>query len=173
MFKNIVRYIIFLCLSSCIRDDTFAVINNLFNSKSKDGQKIYTQQYKDNLTTCLREDKRPNHNKCNYEFLNSDDKKRVQKLEDNFKLTDLTTYLKDNKSNHRQDTLINKSYDEKKDKDSYGEISSITALPKTIRVRGYHRRDGTYVRGHYRSKSGNSYKRSFRKHSFRSLLKGW
>jgi hypothetical protein len=34
----------------------------------------------------------------------------------------------------------------------YGQISSITHLPKTINVSGYFRRDGTYVRGHYRSR---------------------
>lgn len=34
----------------------------------------------------------------------------------------------------------------------YGDISSITGRPKTVAVRGYYRKDGTYVRGHYRSK---------------------
>ena len=34
----------------------------------------------------------------------------------------------------------------------YGDISSITGRPKTISVGGYYRRDGTYVRGHYRSR---------------------
>ncbi|MBX3115341.1 MAG: hypothetical protein KF836_12315 [Fimbriimonadaceae bacterium] len=34
----------------------------------------------------------------------------------------------------------------------YGEISDITYRPKTVHVGGYFRRDGTYVRGHYRSK---------------------
>lgn len=33
----------------------------------------------------------------------------------------------------------------------YGEISSITGRPKTVAVRGYHRKDGTYVRPHHRS----------------------
>jgi hypothetical protein len=33
----------------------------------------------------------------------------------------------------------------------YGDISAVTGLPKTVAVRGYYRRDGTYVRGHYRS----------------------
>lgn len=33
----------------------------------------------------------------------------------------------------------------------YGDISPNTGRPKTIQVNGYHRRDGTYVRGHYRS----------------------
>ena len=34
----------------------------------------------------------------------------------------------------------------------YGDISSATGLPKTVDVPGYYRRDGTYVRGYYRSK---------------------
>jgi len=34
----------------------------------------------------------------------------------------------------------------------YGEISEATGRPKTVGVRGYYRSDGTYVRGHYRSK---------------------
>ena len=34
----------------------------------------------------------------------------------------------------------------------YGDISRLTGRPKTTHVRGYYRRDGTYVRSHYRSK---------------------
>jgi hypothetical protein len=34
----------------------------------------------------------------------------------------------------------------------YGDISSVNGTPKTISVDGYYRKDGTYVRGHYRSK---------------------
>lgn len=33
----------------------------------------------------------------------------------------------------------------------YGETSPRTGRPKTVHVEGYYRRDGTYVRGHYRS----------------------
>jgi hypothetical protein len=33
----------------------------------------------------------------------------------------------------------------------YGEISPTTGRPKTVNVRGYYRKDGTYIRGHYRS----------------------
>ena len=33
----------------------------------------------------------------------------------------------------------------------YGDISKNTGRPKTVGVRGYTRKDGTYVRGHYRS----------------------
>ena len=34
----------------------------------------------------------------------------------------------------------------------YGDISVLTGRPKTVAVKGYYRKDGTYVRGHYRSK---------------------
>ena len=34
----------------------------------------------------------------------------------------------------------------------YGDVSPLTGNPKTVPVQGYYRRDGTYVRGHYRSK---------------------
>lgn len=33
----------------------------------------------------------------------------------------------------------------------YGEISEITGRPKTVHVNGYYRKDGTYVKPHYRS----------------------
>jgi len=33
----------------------------------------------------------------------------------------------------------------------YGDISQLTGNPKTVKVKGYYRKDGTYVRGHYRS----------------------
>lgn len=34
----------------------------------------------------------------------------------------------------------------------YGDISVLTGRPKTVAVGGYYRKNGTYVRGHYRSK---------------------
>ena len=33
----------------------------------------------------------------------------------------------------------------------YGDISAATGRPKTVAVQGYYRKDGTYVKGHYRS----------------------
>jgi hypothetical protein len=33
----------------------------------------------------------------------------------------------------------------------YGDISDLTRRSKTVHIRGYYRKDGTYVRGHYRS----------------------
>jgi len=34
----------------------------------------------------------------------------------------------------------------------YGDISSYTGRPRTVHVSGYYRKDGTYVRSHYRSR---------------------
>lgn len=34
----------------------------------------------------------------------------------------------------------------------YGQPSTLTGAPRTVFVRGYYRRDGTYVRSHYRSR---------------------
>jgi hypothetical protein len=33
----------------------------------------------------------------------------------------------------------------------FGDLSTVTGQPKTVHVQGYTRKDGTYVRGHYRS----------------------
>jgi hypothetical protein len=35
----------------------------------------------------------------------------------------------------------------------YGEISATTGRPKTVHVKGYYRKNGTYVQPHYRSSS--------------------
>ena len=41
----------------------------------------------------------------------------------------------------------------------YGELNA-NGVPKTVHVNGYYRRDGTYVRGHYRSAPGTNPPRS-------------
>jgi len=45
----------------------------------------------------------------------------------------------------------------------YGEISEATGRPKTVYVNGYYRKDGTYVRSHYRSPPRNSMTQSLYK----------
>jgi hypothetical protein len=37
----------------------------------------------------------------------------------------------------------------------YGDLNA-NGIPKTVRVNGYYRKDGTYVRGHYRSAPGTN-----------------
>ena len=41
----------------------------------------------------------------------------------------------------------------------YGQISSLTGRPKTVAVRGYFRKNGTYVRSHFRSPPRRHYGR--------------
>lgn len=52
--------------------------------------------------------------------------------------------------NNHNSSLINKKT--KENGSGYGEISKITGLPKTIYVRRYCKKNGTCVRGHYRSR---------------------
>ena len=56
-----------------------------------------------------------------------------------------TTSTTQNVKSHTASTSVaeNGSY--------YGQTSKATGRPKTVHVSGYHRKDGTYVRGHYRS----------------------
>lgn len=50
------------------------------------------------------------------------------------------------------ETLKTPKIDSKSNKaNGYGEISSTTGRPKTVHVNGYYRKDGTYVKPHYRS----------------------
>ena len=46
---------------------------------------------------------------------------------------------------------VNRGYGCAENGSCYGDISTRTGQPKTIQVDGYYRKDGTYVRGHYRS----------------------
>jgi len=64
---------------------------------------------------------------------------------DTSKLSDYTKYkIKDYSKNLYPHVAENGSY--------YGEISKLTGRPKTVYVRGYFRKNGTYVSSHYRSK---------------------
>jgi tetratricopeptide (TPR) repeat protein len=92
--------------------------------------------YNKNLETCLMG---TYPNLCKRDILTLEDAKLVKYAE--YKNASANT-------NYRQVKNLNKSLD---NDSSYGDISTITGRPKTIYVRGYHRKDGTYVRGHYRS----------------------
>lgn len=50
---------------------------------------------------------------------------------------------------------------------SYGEISPKTGRRKTVHVRGYRKKNGTYVKKHYRSPPRKSFKSTYRKSSYR------
>ena len=51
----------------------------------------------------------------------------------------------------KQNTYTSPAYGCAENGSCYGDISSVNGTPKTIQVDGYYRKDGTYVRGHYRS----------------------
>ncbi|EGR2254744.1 hypothetical protein DZF84_24805, partial [Vibrio parahaemolyticus] len=51
-----------------------------------------------------------------------------------------------------QSSIVSPSYRCAENGSCYGDISSGTGRAKTVHVKGYYRKDGTYVRGHYRSK---------------------
>ena len=65
-------------------------------------------------------------------------------LPQTLKRTELANYILDYKGRIVPRVTENNSY--------YGEISTNTGRPKTVYVRGYYRKDGTYVRSHYRSR---------------------
>jgi len=75
-------------------------------------------------------------------------REQLEKLEDrklSLKTTErLSGYTVDYKGRIVPRVAENGSY--------YGEISTNTYRPKTVHVKGYYRKDGTYVRGHYRSR---------------------
>lgn len=59
---------------------------------------------------------------------------------------------KNQSSTSTVNTNKNASYMSSGTASGYGEISQLTGKPKTVHVKGYYRKDGTYVRSHYRSK---------------------
>jgi hypothetical protein len=61
-------------------------------------------------------------------------------------------YLPSSPSNSAPNKNAGSAYGCAENGSCYGDVSSVNGTPKTIHVDGYYRRDGTYVRGHYRSR---------------------
>jgi hypothetical protein len=100
-----------------------------------DAKRIRDVEYKTNLNRCLEG---YSYN-CNHGVLSPDDAKRIRNAE-----------YKTNLGNEKHKNIkFNRCAE---NGSCYGEISTQTGKPKTVSVRGYYRRNGTYVRGHYRSK---------------------
>jgi hypothetical protein len=133
----------------------------VFSFKAKgntetDRKKIEALEYKANLYICLKNDY---PTACHYNKLTIEDAKRTKEARANlnkarknyYNLSRITPKLSrhpfDKKTNTR---MYGKSA--KKDSNCYGCISSITNRPKTIYVKGYYRRNGTYVHPHYKSR---------------------
>ena len=91
-------------------------------------------KYKDNLRTCL-DGGYPRL--CKKKWLTAQELERVVKAEKKYKK---------NIESYSNGGLCAENGS------CYGDISNLTGKPKTVSVGGYYRSDGTYVRGHYRSK---------------------
>ena len=96
---------------------------------SKDHAELVREsEYKANLKTCL--DGRYPYS-CKHKILSKDHAELVRESES--KKTPPSSVCAENGS-------------------CYGDISSRTGKSKRVHVKGYYRKNGTYVRGHYRSK---------------------
>lgn len=93
----------------------------------------------------------PNRNNLNYVDLSNQ-----KDLTNSNYFSDLSSHDRSSKSSG-QSTAVSKSTKSKISVPSsslasgYGEISKLTGRPKTVHVNGYYRKDGTYVKPHYRS----------------------
>ena len=106
-------------------DDSYGVSNNYYSYNGKE-YSIREEENKFSVNV--------------YPISNTDSTKINNIEEDN-----LESYtIKDYYQNEYSSAAENGSY--------YGEISNETGRPKTVYVNGYFRKDGTYVRSHYRSK---------------------
>lgn len=102
---------------------------------AQDQETVRQTQYQFNLARCLRQ---PSY-RCNKDSLNDDDKKRVASLEVSAPQPAPSV------------PTISRGGGCAENGSCYGDVSALTGNPKTTHVSGYYRRDGTYVRGHYRS----------------------
>jgi hypothetical protein len=121
----------------------YTALNAYGNSKIHDTK---AEKYRANLQTCLQGSYPA---LCRHTILTPEDAQLVKHAEyraisSNKNSSQYSTNKKQNKIESFNRCAENNS--------CYGDISAITGRPKTTHVKGYYRRDGTYVRGHYRSK---------------------
>lgn len=107
----------------------------------EDAGRVKVAEYQANLKTCLS----PYSYGCRHEMLTKDDAAKVASVARPSNTG--STYTGTAAPSYP--TLPNSGCAE--NGSCYGDISNITGLSKTVPVRGYYRKDGTYVRGHYRS----------------------
>ena len=115
------------------------------NPKGINTKQVAHAEYKDNLNTCLQ----GGYYSCRHNILTPEDTKQVAHAE--YKDNPLNKKLSQYSSNkeHKEIKTFNRCAE---NNSCYGDISTKTGRPKTTHVTGYYRRNGTYVRGHYRSK---------------------
>lgn len=113
---------------------------------AEDKKFVKHAEYQANLKTCLQG---YYPSLCRHNILTPKDKKRVKHAE--YRATSFNQKLPKYSVNKKQNTV--KSFNRCAENNScYGDISVRTGRPKTTYVNGYYRRDGTYVRSHYRSR---------------------
>ncbi len=117
-------------LTRCLEGRYPKLCNHNLLSAS-DLQKVRVAEYNANLRICL-DGRYPSL--CHHSILTEADRVRVAKAKSATKTyTSTGPHCAENGS-------------------CYGDISANTGRAKTVHVGGYYRRDGTYVRGHYRSR---------------------
>ena len=157
-------------LSTCSSGNRFGCKHDLLNAE--DLQKVREKEYQANLRTCLS----GYSFSCKRDELNADDKIKVAAADYNANLN----HCLSNQSYLCKLDLLTEEDRQRIPGDTksatasptptpvptpvpgaggacaengscYGDISALTGNPKTTHVNGYYRRDGTYVRSHYRS----------------------
>ena len=103
-------------------------------------------QYQANLETCLRG---YSPYLCKHNILTKEDAKQVKHAEYQANLTSKKSVQYTGNAEYNKIKTFGKCAE---NNSCYGDISTITGRPKTTYVKGYYRRNGTYVRSHYRSR---------------------
>ncbi len=132
-------------LSTCLKG-TYPALCRHGVLSADDAERVRAAEYQANLSTCL---KGTYPALCNHGVLSADDAQLVNGAE----------IAANTISARRQPTqslyspaLAPTNPHCAENGSCYGDISALTGRPKTVPVEGYYRKDGTYVRGHYRSK---------------------
>lgn len=122
-------------LNSCLSEYSLSCRSS--DLTPQDQERVRQAQYQFNLARCL---KQPLY-RCNKDTLNDEDKKRVAALEVSAPQPSPSSIPT---TTPRGGCAENGS--------CFGDVSSLTGRPKTTYVRGYYRKNGVYVRSHYRSR---------------------
>jgi hypothetical protein len=160
-------------LTTCLRGSRFGCRHNELTAP--DLERVREIEYQANLRTCLT----GNSLGCRYNELRTEDFTAVQKAEYKVNLDRCLSVYRTGcrqerlTSEDRERVAVNSPPSTEKsggpspssiaplapvpapgcaeNGSCYGDTSAATGNPKTVHVNGYYRRDGTYVRGHYRS----------------------
>ena len=152
--RRIFLHLIFLVLTNIFgnvyaNDANYYACNNGYSSCN---QSLLTEQQKQivhqsllsrNFHSCNN-----GYSSCNQTLLTDDQKQGIQQRATTY--TNSSAFSTNSAESNSPPTNSGVACAE--NGSCYGDISNITGLPKTTHVNGYYRKDGTYVRGHYRSR---------------------